>query len=258
MKTFLFFCQLLRTSIRASLALRAAFLLELVLMLGNNLIFFFLWWIFFLRFNDISGWKINDIAASMAILSGAYGLAQICFGGLKNLGITILNGDLDSFMTQPKNLLLHLLGSKSRSKGWGHLATTLILIFLGDLTSQIPLLLLVILSGSVIYVSFGILVQSLTFWFGPLDSVASKYLDSLFVFALYPTNIYSGLLQLVMFTIIPAGLIGYVPVELLRKFSWDRFFILIASALTSAIFAYWVFHRGLKRYESGNKFGMRL
>ncbi len=83
-------------------------------------------------------------------------------------------------------------------------------------------------------------------------------MDSLFVFALYPTNIYSGLLQLVMFTVIPAGLIGYLPVELLHKFSWPKMAILFSSTLGFLMLALLVFHLGLKRYESGNKFGMRL
>lgn len=217
-----------------------------------------MWWIFFLQFNDIGGWKINDMAASMAILTGAYGLTQICFGGVKNLGLIILNGDLDPFMTQPKNLLLHLAGSKSRSKGWGHLMTSLILIILSGLIKALPLILTLTISGCLIFISLAVIIHSLTFWLGSIESVSQKYLDSLFVFALYPTNIYSGLLQLIMFTVIPAGLIGYLPVELLREFSWLRLIIILGSSAAFTALAFFIFHLGLKRYESGNQFGMRL
>lgn len=259
MKTLIFFASLLRTSIRASISVRGAFILESLLMVGNNLIFFSMWWIFFRQFETIGGWQINDMAASMAMLSGSYGISNVCFGGVKNLGLIILNGDLDPFMTQPKNLLLHLAGSKSRSKGWGHLITAVILLILGGFkASSLPLILMLIVSGAAIFTSLGFIVHSLTFWLGSIESVSQKYLDSLFVFALYPTNIYSGLLQLVMFTLIPAGLIGYVPVELLRAFSWDKFVILISCSLGFLGTAYLVFHLGLKKYESGNKFGMRL
>lgn len=259
MKAFIFLASLLRTSIRASISVRGAFILEIVLMLGNNLIFFSMWWIFFRQFETIGGWQINDMAASMAMLSGAYGISNVCFGGVKNLGLIIVNGDLDPYMTQPKNLLLHLAGSKSRSKGWGHIATAVILLILGGFkTSSFPLILMLILSGAIIITCLGLIVHSLTFWLGSIESVSQKYLDSLFVFALYPTNIYSGLLQLVMFTLIPAGLIGYVPVELLRAFSWGKFAFLMSSSLGFLGIACFVFDRGLKRYESGNKFGMRL
>jgi len=250
-----FFFHLIRTSIRASITVRGAFLLETLLGILNNLVFFSMWWIFFKQFDDIGGWRLSDMAASMAIMTGAYGLTQICFGGVKSLGLIILNGDLDPFMTQPKNLLLHLAGSKSRSRGWGHLLTTAILLS-SQSFSALPFLL--IISGCLVFTSMGILVHSLTFWLGSIESVSQKYLDSLFVFALYPTNMYSGILQLIMFTVIPAGLIGYLPVELLRSFSWLKLGVVLGSSLGLMALAFLVFHLGLKRYESGNKFGMRL
>ncbi|MFZ4772965.1 MAG: ABC-2 family transporter protein [Chlamydiia bacterium] len=229
MNTVLFFLALLQTSIRSSISIRGAFILESILMIGNNLIFFSMWWIFFEQFNDIGGWQINDMAASMAMLSGAYGLSNICFGGTRTLGLMIKNGDIDPFMTQPKNLLLHLASCKSRSKGWGHLMTTFILLSIGGFkAAMLPLILTLIVSGTCVITAFGIIMYSLNFWFGSIERVSNRFLDSLFVFALYPTNIYSGVLQLMMFTVIPAGLIGYLPVELLRSFSWLKLGILLS------------------------------
>ncbi len=260
LKTLRFFRALLHTSIRASISVRSAFLLESALMVLNNLIFLLMWWIFFRQFKQISGWTMQDLIALNAMGMGGYGLMQICFGGVRQLSRIILNGDLDSFMTQPKNILLHLAGSKSLSKGWGHLMTSFILILLGNLAtvSTISLLLIGMLCGCLVFTAFGIIAHSLVFWFGSIETVSKNYCDSLFLFALYPTNIYSGTLQLVMFTLIPAGLIGYMPVELLRSFSWAKLLSLLGSSLGFFFLAFFVFYRGLKRYESGNQFGMRL
>ena len=79
-----------------------------------------MWWIFFQTFKEINGWKVEDMAALWAIVFGAYGLMQIFFGGYKFISRTILNGDLDPYMTQPKNLLIHLLASRSHPKGYGN------------------------------------------------------------------------------------------------------------------------------------------
>lgn len=258
LKTFRFFTSLLRTSIRASISLRGAFLLESALMVANNLIFLLMWWIFFRQFKEVSGWTMTDMIALNAIGMGGYGLMQICFGGVKQISRIILNGELDPFMTQPKNLLIHLTGSKSFSKGWGHLMTTVILVILGNLTSSIPLILIGMISSCLVFTSVGIIAHSLVFWFGSIEKVSKNYCDSLFLFALYPTNIYSGVLQLVMFTLIPAGIIGYMPVELLRNFSWFKLMSLIAISIGFFCLAFVVFHRGLKRYEPGNQFGVRL
>lgn len=260
LKTLLFYFYLLRTSIIASISLRSAFLIESSLMIGNSLMYFSMWWIFFRQFNDIAGWQLRDMYALMAIVLTSYGLSQICFGGIKNLARIIINGDLDPFMTQPKNLLLHLAGSRSYSKGWGQIVSSVILVLLGGLTEPATLLLLLISSigGCLVFTATAIMAHSLAFWLGPIESVSKKYCDSLYLFVLYPPNIYTGVLQVVMFTLIPAGVIGYIPVELLRHFSWPMLFVFVASSLSFFALAFLIFHLGLKRYESGNKFGMRL
>lgn len=242
------------------MSLRGAFLLESAMMIANNLIFLLLWWVFFRQFKEIAGWTITDMIALNAVGMGAYGLMQICFGGVKYLSRIILTGDLDPFMTQPKNLLIHLTGSKSLSKGWGHLMTTLILVIGGGLAtaSALPLIILCMICGCLVFTAMGIIAHSMVFWLGPIEGVSRKYCDSLFLFALYPTNIYSGLLQVVMFTLIPAGIIGYIPVELLRHFSWVYLIILLSSSFVFSCLAFLIFHLGLRRYESGNQFGMRL
>lgn len=259
-KNLAFFFALLQTSIRASISVRGAFLLESALMIANNLIWILMWWIFFRHFKEVGGWTIRDIIALNAIGMGAYGLMQICFGGVKHLSRIILEGDLDPFMTQPKNLLIHLICSRSFSKGWGHLMTTVILLFVGNLftVSTFPLILLSMISGCLVFTSIAIIAHSLVFWLGSVEGVSKKYCDSLFLFALYPTHIYSGMLQIVMFTLIPAGIITYLPVELLRHFSWGYLSLLICSSIAFFLLAFGIFHLGLKRYESGNQFGMRL
>ena len=255
-----FFLLLLRTSMKASISKRGAFLIESALMIANNLIFFSIWWIFFRQFNDVAGWNFNDMIILMAVGTGGYGLMQICFGGVRNLSKIILSGDLDPFMTQPKNLLLHIAGSKSLSKGWGHLMTSVTLIVLGGITTPhtILLILIGILSGCLVFTSINVIAHSLPFWMGSVEGLSKKYCDSLFLFTLYPTNIYSGILQVVMFTLIPAGVISYLPVELIRHFSWSRLLLLMGSSLCFLAISFIVFYSGLKKYESGNKFGTRL
>lgn len=255
-----FFISLLKTSIRASVSLRGAFLLESFLMFTNNMVFLLMWWIFFKQFKEIGGWTLKDMIALNAIGMGAYGLMQICFGGVKQISKVILNGDLDTFMTQPKNILLHVMGSRSNSKGWGHLLTTLTLILMGNLTSfsEITIIGLGIISGCLVFTAVAIIAHSIVFWLGSVEGLSRKYCDSLFLFALYPTNIYSGVLQIVMFTLIPAGIIGYLPVELIRHFSWFDCAILIISSMAFFALAFFIFHLGMKRYTSGNQFGIKL
>lgn len=250
----LFYRYLLATSLKAAVSLRWNFLFEMTLMLINNLIFFSMWWIFFMQFNDLNGWKLQDLTALMAIGTGAYGLRQICFGGIKLLAREITRGGLDPYMTQPKNLLLHILGSRSMPKGWGHLLTAILLMLFGALTQpyMIAMVILGMVCGCMVFVSMSIIAHSLAFWLGPIETLSNKYCDSLFLFALYPSNIYSDVLRFMMFTVLPAGLITYLPVELVKEFSWINFIAVVFGAIFLWNFSFWIFYKGLKRYESGN------
>lgn len=255
-----FFFHLIVTSIKASMSLRGAFIFEVLLMLVNDLIFVAIWWIFFQHFQEIDGWQMRDMAALIAIGGGSYGLMQIFFGGTKHISQIIINGDLDPFMTQPKNILLHVLASRSLSRGWGHLLNALVLVILVGFTDlySLSILLVGLFCGCLIFVSVNVIAHSLSFWIGSTESLARKYSDALILFSMYPTNIYSGILEIIMFTLIPAGVISFLPVNLLRVFSLDRLLILLGSAFCFTVAAFIVFYLGLRRYESGNQFGTRV
>ena len=250
-----FFFALLKTSIRASVSLRLAFFIEAALNIGNNLIFFLMWWVFFQKFNTVGNWDFDDVIVMMAIVRAGYGIARVCCGGTKFLAQKIISGGLDTYMTQPKNLLVHLLGSHSLSKGWSHILSAIILCFMANLHPyHIPALLIGIICGALIFIAIGVTAHSLCFWLGNIGEVTKKYVDSIFLLTHYPVNIYTGILRIMMFTLIPAGVIGYLPVELVKEFSWGVFFALIGASIAFCLLAIYTFYSGLRRYESGNLF----
>lgn len=259
MKTLCFYLHLLKTSMKASLSKRGAFLIESSFIIANNLIYAGMWWIFFRQFQTIEGWEFKDMVTLFAISGGGYGLMQLCFGGIRDLSKMIVSGDLDPFMTQPKNILLHVAGCKSRTKGWGNLISSALLLWIGGVSSPFSFLLVIIsiLCSGIVFCAVSTIAHSIPFWLGSMGALGKKYVEALYLFAFYPTNIYSGLLQIVMFTLIPAGLISYLPVELIRKFSLPLFLILLISSTLTMAIAFFIFYRGLKRYESGNRFGIR-
>ena len=165
-RSWIFFFHLLLTSVKASMSIRGAFLFETLLMIGNNLIFFSVWWIFFRQFNDIAGWQIKEMTIMMAVGTGAYGLMQICFGGVRQLSRTIIQGDLDPYMTQPKNLLVHLIGSRSLAKGWGHILTTFVLLMLEGLFNLQTIALVVtgVICGCMVFTAMSVIAHSFAFW----------------------------------------------------------------------------------------------
>jgi len=255
-----FFLAVVRTNLRAAVAHRGAFWLQATLMVFNNFIFFTTWWIFFARFRDIGGWRLPELAALYGTVSGAWGISVVFFGGGRELARAIVEGDLDVYLTQPKPPLFHLLLSRSIASGWGDLFSCVVLLGLSGLVNPatLPVAITGVLAGAVVFVANGVLAHSLAFLLGDTSNLSRQLQEFVISFSVYPQTIYAGLLRVALFTILPAGFIGYLPVENLREFRPWSLAALLGGALLYALLAGWLFRRGLRRYESGSRLGVRL
>ena len=259
-ETLVFLRALVATNLKASLALRGAFWMQVVFMLLNNMIFFVMWWIFFDRFTEIRGWRIEDMAAIYGVGAGGFGIAVVFGEGARHLAPMIVGGDLDTFLAQPKPPLLQCVASRSMAAGWGDMATGVVLFLVSGYTTPLGLAMLPVacLCAATVFVATTVLVHSLAFWVGRIETLARQVSDFLVMFSVYPKTVFSGLLKILLFTIIPAGFITYIPVDLVRDFRWTTLLVAVAGAMGYAALAALVFRAGLRRYESGNRFGMRV
>jgi ABC-2 type transport system permease protein len=58
----------------------------------------------------------------------------------------------------------------------------------------------------------------------------------------------------VLFTVVPAGFVGYLPVRILHAPSFTNVTILVIVAVAYVGLAALIFDRGLRRYASGSRF----
>jgi len=254
-----FYKQLLLTSIQNAASKRSSFLMEIVFILVNNFTFFILWLLFFRTFEEIRGWRLGEVSLVLGMTFFGWGVVSFFFAGLRNLSSKILHGELDGFLVQPKPVLMHVMMSESQPRGIGHMLTGIILVLIsGGLTPfTFSLAVLGMLTSGVIFTAISVIAHSLVFFLGQLDRLPRIYCDTLLLFSGYPSNIYPSILQGIMYTVMPAGLIGSVPVGLIKNFSFDKLLILLFATLGFALFARWFFYRGLKRYVSGNNTAFR-
>src|SRR5450432_4782401 len=150
---------LLQTNLRASLALRAAFLLQAAFMALNNLIYFAVWVVFFRRFHDLGGFGKADMELTYGVVASGFGLAVALAGGLRELSKMIVEGALDSYLTQPKPALLQALCSRTLASGWGDLASGLLMVGFSGRVSWLhtPFLLIAILISAAVFVAAGVI-----------------------------------------------------------------------------------------------------
>ena len=257
--TLQFASALFVTNLKATFALRGAFWASAAAMVLNNLLFFAIWWIFFDRFEHVRGWRVGDMAALFGVVASGFGCAVVLSGGVRELSRYIIEGELDSFLCQPKPALLHALGSKTFASGWGDIGSGLILIGISGYLrlDTLPLVFVAIAISAVLFTASGVLLHSCAFWLGRIENLARQFWEFLITFSIYPRTIFSGAFKFLLFTVIPAGFIGYLPAELLQDFSWWVLGAAVGGAVFYATLALFVFDRGLRRYESGNRFGVR-
>jgi len=248
---------LLATNLKATLVLRGAFAMQVVFMVLNNLTFFVFWWVLMRRVPVIRGWRLGDIQVLFGVVAAGFGLAVTLAGGVRHLGRLIDDGELDTLLTHPKPVLLHALGLRLQASGFGDVLSGVAFIAGSGHVSwrALPIVVLAVLGSALVVVACGILFFSLAFWLGNVDTLARQLWELLITFSLYPEPLFGGTLRLILFTLLPAGFVGYVPARLAQSPSIALALLLVASAGAYLAMAAAVFECGLRRYASGSRFG---
>ncbi len=247
---------LVGTTTRASFALRYAFWMSAGMMLLNNLLFFSTWWILMQRFGHVEGWRLEDVMCLFGISATGYGVAVILAGGLFDLSRKIYDGELDSWLTQPKSVLVQALGSRTHMSGWGDLASGVGLLALSGTLgwSTLPLVVVGLACATTAFVACGVAAHSLAFWLGRTHELSRAIFEFTVTFSVYPPSLFGPHIKWILFTLLPAGFASYLPVELLRAPSARTLLACVLGTLLYASGAVWLFNRGVRRYSSGSRF----
>lgn len=252
-----FFRDLTKVNLKASTALKGAFTMQMIFMILNNLTFFAVWIIFFKNFRDIRGWTLPDMMNLMGFVAGAFGFSVVFFGGALRFSKMIFDGQLDVYLVQPKETLSFVVGSRSEASGWGDILTSILLFIWSDAFTDFKtfsVIVLIFFSGCLVFVATNILVHSVAFWISGFDEVARQIVEYLIVLSTYPQHIFQGFMKVLVFWILPAALLGYFPVTYLREPRAGLLFEILLASLAYISISLFIFKRGMRKYESGNRF----
>ena len=255
-----FLIALWKANLLAAMEYRVAFLSQIVGMMLNNAIYFVFWLIFFDRFQEVKGWNLAGMLLLFGIVATGFGLAVYLFGNVMNLAEVIASGRLDYYLSLPRPVLLHLLASGSKPSGLGDVAYGLLSFAIAGQFAPVAVarFLVGVLASMAVFLSFLIIVQSLAFWVGNTSLLTVQAANAILTFSLYPITLFDGSAKFILFTILPAAFIGAVPVEFVRAFDWTTLLQLLAATFVFLSLAVFVFHRGLRRYESGSAIQVQL
>lgn len=235
----------------AAMEYRFNFIAQTLGMFFNDAIWLFFWFILFQKFEHMNAWGFTEMALLYALVTISWGIVGTIFGNFRRLAPLIENGALDYYLTMPKNVLMHTL-AKLKYSALGDLLFGIVIAFYILEWNDIPLFLFFIITGSLLFLSWSIMIGSITFFVGRFEHGARAANDSMILLSTYPFSVFSGVSKFILLFVVPAGFVAGVPIELLTSFDIRWFGILTVFTFSLTAFSIWLFYKGLHRYESGN------
>lgn len=255
-----FFKKSIKYNLASVVEYKKSFIIQSIFMMFNNLFFLIFWIVVFNATGDINGITMNDILYLWSLPVIAYGIAFFFFGGATNLGKYILEGGLDSYLTQPKNVIINVIFSKMEFAAFGDLIYGLIIGLFAVEFNLFKYIILVLFGiiGSIFYVCTQTLIRLLTIWAGDTDNIERVYTNTLLInFTNYPDVIYGNIVKTLIYTIVPAGYIAFIPIKFINTFDIKYLLIFILAASVYVGLTTIISKKAFVKYESGNNITLR-
>jgi ABC-2 type transport system permease protein len=225
-----------------------------VFMALNNFVWFGVWALFFALAGDVRGWTLPDVTEIYGILAVAYGIYAAFFGGARNVALLVQNGGLDVYLGRPRSPLLGVLFSRCDPTGFGDIASGSILIsWAASSATELLLALLFATLGASVLIAVYVTINCLAFWTSARARLCDQLFESFLQFAMVPQVGLPVFVKVLLYTVLPAAFVAFVPVEILRSFSLGKSAAVVAAACVFPTVAAGVFRLGLRRYASGNR-----
>ena len=232
---------------------KVTFITKVLFMILNDATFIVQWIILFALKENVGGYEFKQVLLLWGMAAGVYGISRFFLYKSFDLSELINEGKLDSYLVQPKNVLISVVTSDVEVSAIGDLLYAYIVLALyGINLGNFLLFTFLIICGGITVSNISIIAASLSFWFGRSDAIMNTINTIMINFATYPDGIFKGMTKIILYTIIPVGLVNYIPVKLLIQFNFYRFLLVIGITLFFMGLAFFIFYKGLKRYASSN------
>lgn len=238
---------------------KTTFLTNIIFMILNNASFIIQWIVLYSLKDNVGGYTFKQVMLLWALAASTFGIAHFFFKKAFELSDMINTGKLDSFLVQPKNVLLSAITTDVDTSALGDVLYGFLILFICG-TTPLNILLFIIFSicGGFILVSLSVILSSLSFWFSKTDVLSDTVNRLMINFATYPDGIFKGIVKVMLYTIVPVGITSYIPVRLLTEFKFSLFILIIVVTIILVALAFVIFNKGLKRYSSSNLMSARV
>lgn len=238
---------------------RISFLTNVLFMILNNATFLIQWMLLFHLKSDIGGYSLKMFMTLWGLAASTFGFAHILFHRAFSLPNLILQGKLDSFLVQPKNVLLSVITSETSTSAIGDLIYGYLILFLFRFSiTNLLLFSLFTILGGLIMAAFAVITGSFSFWIVRGELLSENLNNVIVNFGTYPDGIFKNGVRLLLYTIVPVGFVVYLPLHIILEFDLGALFGVVGFTIGICLLAFFLFYKGLRRYTSSNLMSARI
>ena len=207
----------------------------------------------------LQGWSYYEMLFIYGFSLFPKGIDHLFCDNLWNVGYWIIRkGEFDKYLTRPINPLLTVTVEVFQVDAFGELVVGIALMLLSVshlslpfVWYDIPLALIAVLFGTLIYTSLKIIFASIAFWVKQSGHLV-EMVYNMNGFSQYPTRIYSSVVRDAVTYVIPFAFTAFYPASYLLRHESPLFCIGGTVAAGSVLFAVGllIWNKGLTAYES--------
>jgi ABC-2 type transport system permease protein len=247
----------IRKNLSSSAELRASFLINILGMMLNNIVFIIIWVSLVQTVGSIGGWTSADVVGLQGFVALVYGFVFSFGAGLREMPRLVSSGIFDQFLVSPKNLLGRVATSSFSSAAIGDLFYGIVCVIIYLITisaniQQVCMTLLLIFFSSIAFAGVVVSVQSISFYFQDPDSVTRSIFELFFTPSLFHGGAFQGMTRFIFTFILPSLVIGTLPVEAITNMSYQKLLLVGALSVFWFVISLFLFKRAVKNYESSN------
>lgn len=258
-KHFRVFKQLLKNAVSALSAYRADLVLRGLIGIGWSIVSIMTLEIIFSHTTELNGWGKSDMILLLFSYALTVDLVSYLGKGIEDLEDLIRQGTFDSIITKPIDSQLYTVFRFPNLGGlvyfFFHQLPFVILLLMHPphiSWSMIPLYIITIIFGNILWLSLKTMFITLNFWWQHIGNI-HYLLFSLAEIGKYPITIFPVLMQFIFYTILPIAFFAVVPSEILRGlFSWTGFLGMITITITFVLACRLLWDRAVKNYSSAS------
>lgn len=251
-----------KLNIDSAMAYRASFWTAVISMVINDIVLIIVFYLLYQKFGTVWGIDFQWYLKLNVVVIWAYAMMTIPFFGVNKIADKIADGQLDSDLLLPKDLLLRIIMNGINVSAYGDFLFAVIALFFIKWVTMLFLAKLVFVSffAGISFTGFMLIFQSLGFWLGSSREISKAILISILWPSLYPEKIFAWSFFAILFkTFIPVFFIIHLPYRMLTlDFSLINSLMLIGASIFFFGLWYTLFYKWLKRYESGNTININM